>query len=157
MQQGLQLNQRPHILVCTPGRLADHINSGNVVLNRIKYLVLDEADRLLTAAFMPNLQTIFEKLPKGRQTLLFTATMTEEIEDLGKQSSKMFKYTNHSSLTQKTPENLLQQYIFVPSSVREANLVNILRNKIPSNTSLIIFTSKSRTSEVLRVMLQSLN
>lgn len=85
--------QRPHILVATPGRLVDLLSSGAAQdwgLERCKYVVLDEADRLLSPTFAPALAYLFSVLPPARlrQTLLFTATLTPELE----------------RLTQKTPE-----------------------------------------------------
>jgi len=79
--------QRPHVIVATPGRLMDLLSSGAAQewgLERCKYLVLDEADRLLSATFAPALAYLFSVLPppRMRQTLLFTATLTPEIERL---------------------------------------------------------------------------
>lgn len=80
-QQALELAQRPHIIVATPGRLADHIQSSAeaVHLSRTRYLVLDEADRLLQPTFAPELEVIMDQLPKKRKTMLFTATITDSI------------------------------------------------------------------------------
>lgn len=80
--QSLDLNSRPHIVVATPGRLVDHLNSSNHEwdLSRVKFLVLDEADRLLTPTFAPELTKLFDVLPRNRQTCLFTATLTPSID-----------------------------------------------------------------------------
>ncbi|KAJ2016853.1 putative RNA helicase, partial [Coemansia sp. S610] len=79
MTQALELARRPHIVVATPGRLADHIESSSNAIHfqRVRYLVLDEADRLLTDTFAPDLAVIMDAIPRRRQTLLFTATMTQ--------------------------------------------------------------------------------
>ncbi|KAF7352843.1 DEAD-domain-containing protein [Mycena venus] len=84
MAQALELGNRPHIVVATPGRIVDHLRSsgGEWDLSRVKFLVLDEADRLLSATFAPELAHIFGVLPKDRQTCLFTATLTPSIEAL---------------------------------------------------------------------------
>lgn len=79
--QGLELSKHPHIVVATPGRLADHLESCNTFsLKQIKFLVLDEADRLLEGHFDDQLKTIFEALPKRKQMLLFSATMTDTLD-----------------------------------------------------------------------------
>lgn len=79
--QGLELSKHPHIVVATPGRLADHLGSCNTFsLKQIKFLVLDEADRLLEGHFDDQLKTIFEALPKRKQMLLFSATMTDTLD-----------------------------------------------------------------------------
>jgi len=73
------LKRNPHILTATPGRLIDHLKRGWVKLNDIKILVLDEADRMLDMGFAPQLEEIMSRLPKIRQTVLFSATMPREI------------------------------------------------------------------------------
>src|SRR5512135_1684381 len=70
------------ILVATPGRLLDHVESRNVMLNQVQMLILDEADRMLDMGFMPDLKRILALLPKQRQTLLFSATFSDEIKRL---------------------------------------------------------------------------
>ncbi len=70
------------VLVATPGRLLDHLEQGNVKLDTIEHLVLDEADRMLDMGFMPDVRRIIEKCPRDRQTLLFSATMPPEIAKL---------------------------------------------------------------------------
>ncbi len=88
-EQAQQLANKPHILIATPGRLADHIESGtDFSLKKIQMLVLDEADRLLEDNFGDQLQTIFNILPKKRQTLLFSATITDTIKKLQELSKK---------------------------------------------------------------------
>ena len=70
------------ILVATPGRLLDHVESKNLMLNQVQVLILDEADRMLDMGFMPDLKRILALLPKQRQTLLFSATFSDEIKRL---------------------------------------------------------------------------
>src|SRR5689334_15233090 len=80
--QTLELKQGVEVLVATPGRLLDHIEAKNCVLNQVEYVVLDEADRMLDIGFLPDLQRILSYLPKQRQTLLFSATFSPEIKRL---------------------------------------------------------------------------
>lgn len=75
-----QLKQRVHVAVGTPGRVADLINRRNLVLDQIKYLVIDEADELLKRGFWEEVEGIIQKLPIERTTLLFSATMPQQIE-----------------------------------------------------------------------------
>ncbi len=70
------------IIIATPGRLLDHINRGNARLGQIEFLVLDEADRMLDMGFLPDIRKIILALPKKRQTMLFSATMPQEIVKL---------------------------------------------------------------------------
>jgi ATP-dependent RNA helicase RhlE len=80
--QTLELKKGVEILVATPGRLLDHIEAKNCVLNQVEYVVLDEADRMLDIGFLPDLQRILSYLPKQRTTLLFSATFSPEIKRL---------------------------------------------------------------------------
>jgi len=80
--QTVQLKAGVEVLIATPGRLLDHIEAKNAVLNQVEYVVLDEADRMLDIGFLPDLQRILSYLPKERQTLLFSATFSPEIKRL---------------------------------------------------------------------------
>jgi superfamily II DNA/RNA helicase len=77
-----ELRRGVEVLIATPGRLLDHIEAKNCVLNQVEYVVLDEADRMLDIGFLPDLQRILSYLPKERQTLLFSATFSPEIKRL---------------------------------------------------------------------------
>jgi len=80
--QTAELKRGVEVLIATPGRLLDHIEAKNCVLNQVEYVVLDEADRMLDIGFLPDLQRILSYLPKQRQTLLFSATFSPEIKRL---------------------------------------------------------------------------
>lgn len=80
--QTAELKKGVEVLVATPGRLLDHIEAKNCVLNQVEYVVLDEADRMLDIGFLPDLQRILSHLPKQRTTLLFSATFSPEIKRL---------------------------------------------------------------------------
>ena len=80
--QTAELKKGVEVLVATPGRLLDHIEAKNTVLNQVEYVVLDEADRMLDIGFLPDLQRILSYLPKQRITLLFSATFSPEIKKL---------------------------------------------------------------------------
>ncbi|KAL7752889.1 putative RNA helicase [Sorochytrium milnesiophthora] len=164
MAQTLELEKRPHIIIATPGRLADQINStGNSFqLNKASFLVLDEADRLLDPTFAEDLETVFGKLRKDRQTLLFSATMTKSIETLIAQSkedngsSKQLKdlFVHRNSGKYDPVDRLDQRYVFVPSAVREAYFIHLVRNDFKDKT-MIIFTGRCRTCALLLALLQN--
>ncbi|KAJ1308665.1 hypothetical protein OPQ81_004358 [Rhizoctonia solani] len=127
MEQALELGRRPHVVVATPGRLVDHMDSNGDEwsLSRLKFLVLDEADRLLTDTFAEDLAKILSKTPKDRQTCLFTATWTPAVENLanatpqpGKQKPFVYRMTD----SVETVGTLKQHYLLVPSHVREPYL-----------------------------------
>lgn len=149
--QALELSQKPHVIVATPGRLVDHIKSSKNAIHfkRLAFLVLDEADRLLDESFSDDLETILDILPKKRQTLLFSATITPAISEL--ESEKTFKYACTSRF--ETHDKLAQKYLFIPSSVREVYLSYLLTTPLEGKTA-IIFAAKPRTCEILRIVLR---
>jgi len=76
------LNKGVDVLIATPGRMLDLFDRGAIILNDVKIFVIDEADRMLDMGFIPDIETIVSKLPKNRQTLMFSATMPDEIRKL---------------------------------------------------------------------------
>ncbi|PWN95818.1 DEAD-domain-containing protein [Tilletiopsis washingtonensis] len=183
MRQAHELAARPHIVVATPGRLADLLGNADAqVLGRCKFVVLDEADRLLTPTFSDALAAIFAALPPAalRQTLLFSATLTPEIEALatrprGADERPLEVLKIEGSTT--TPPQLEQLYIFVPSHMREPYLFHLLMHPpgfdddddddddsdseggSDAGSSLvptIIFVSRVRTAALLARMLAEL-
>ncbi len=81
-RQNEELAAGPDIVVATPGRLIDHLQSGNLKLDKLQVLVLDEADRMLDMGFMPDVRRIIEQCPAHRQTLLFSATLPPTLVSL---------------------------------------------------------------------------
>lgn len=86
--QKTELKQKTHVVVGTPGRVLDHIEKGTLALERISYLVIDEADEMLNMGFIEQVEAIITKLPRNRVTMLFSATLPEQIKNL---SSKYMK------------------------------------------------------------------
>lgn len=87
MSQSIALSKRPHIIVATPGRLQDHLeNTKGFNLKSLKYLVMDEADRLLDMDFGPVIDKLLQSIPKDRRTMLFSATMTTKVAKLQRAS-----------------------------------------------------------------------
>ena len=82
VRQEKELKQKMHIVVGTPGRLLDHIDRGTLDLSAIKYVVIDEADEMLSMGFLEVVETIVAKTPKDRTTMLFSATMPDDIQRL---------------------------------------------------------------------------
>lgn len=146
VEQGKDLAKKPHIVVATPGRLADHLESCNTFnMNKIKFLVLDEADRLLTGHFDKQLKTIFNTLPKKKQSLFFSATITDTLEKLKEVTGNdVFLYEAPKEI--ETVEQLEQHYVLCPKDVRDAYLVETIRtyrSKYETG-NIMIFTKTCR-------------
>ncbi|CAN4097098.1 unnamed protein product [Withania somnifera] len=153
------LMQRPHVVIATPGRIKVLIEQNPdipPVFSRTKFLVLDEADRVLDIGFEEELRTIFQCLPKNRQTLLFSATMTSNLQTLLELSAnKAYFYEAYEGF--KTVESLKQQYIFIPKNVKDVYLQYILSKiKDIGVRSAIIFVSTCRICQLLGLLLEEL-
>ncbi|TKJ89892.1 RNA helicase [Paenibacillus sp. CFBP13512] len=81
-KQTLELKQKSHVVVGTPGRVLDHIQRGTLALDKIEFLIIDEADEMLNMGFIEQVENIIKALPKDRTTLLFSATLPQDIERL---------------------------------------------------------------------------
>jgi ATP-dependent RNA helicase RhlE len=140
------LRRRPQILIATPGRLLDHLNRGNVRLDQIEILVLDEADRMLDMGFLPDIRRIMQRLPHQRQNLLFSATMPRPIEALARQTLK--DPVAISIGPQITPvEGVTQTLYPVARHLKSALLLELFkRNGI---SSALVFTRTKRGAERL--------
>ncbi|XP_024881364.1 probable ATP-dependent RNA helicase DDX47, partial [Temnothorax curvispinosus] len=112
--QGIILEKKPHIIIATPGRLVDHLeNTKGFNLRQLKFLVMDEADRILNMDFEVEVDKILRVIPRERRTLLFSATMTKKVQKLQRASLRNFVKVEVSTKYQ-TVEKLQQYYVFIP-------------------------------------------
>ncbi|XP_012683715.1 probable ATP-dependent RNA helicase DDX49 [Clupea harengus] len=158
VKQGLDLSKKPHIVVATPGRLADHIRSCNTFsMSKMKFLIMDEADRLLEQGtdFGKDLETILSVVPSKRQTLLFSATLTDTLQELKSIAmNKPFFWESKSEV--RTVVELDQRYILTPEKVKDAYLVHLIQKFQDEHDdwSLIIFTNTCKNCQILTMMLR---
>ncbi|KAK1142443.1 putative RNA helicase [Aspergillus melleus] len=169
--QAIALSQRPHVVIATPGRLADHINtSGEDTvrgLKRVRMVVLDEADRLLApgpGSMLPDVGTCLSALPPSseRQTLLFTATVTPEVralKDMPRAAGKPPIFVTEIATENKDtiPPTLRQTYLKVPMTHREAFLHVLLSTEANASKPAIIFCNHTKTADLLERMLRRLS
>ncbi|KAK0429400.1 hypothetical protein QR680_011361 [Steinernema hermaphroditum] len=152
--QEAALRQNPDIVIATPGRLIDHLyNSPNFNLHDIEVLVLDEADRMLEEAFAEQMKELIRMCARNRQTLLFSATMTDEINDLAAMSlSRPVKlFINENT---QTAQNLRQEFIRIREnreSDREAIVAALVTRTFPDHT--IVFVRTKRDCQRLHILL----
>src|SRR5690349_15160045 len=126
--QTLELKQGVEVLVATPGRLLDHIEAKNCVLNQVEYVVLDVADRMLDIGFLPDLQRILSYLPKQRQTLLFSATFSPEIKRLAEsylQDPIMVEVARPNA----TASNIEQHFYSVSTDDKRRAVLKLLKER----------------------------
>lgn len=160
LTQAKTLMGRPHVVIATPGRVKVLLEENPdipAVFSRTKFLVLDEADRVLDVGFEEELRAVFQCLPKQRQTLLFSATMTSNLEMLLELSAnKAYFYEAYEGF--KTVDTLKQQYVFIPKNVKEVYLVHLLSKMEDMGIrSAMIFVSTCRTCHLLSLLLEELD
>lgn len=126
----------PHIIIATPGRLNDHLMQRTVKLDTVRIVVLDEADRMLDMGFAPQIQKIFQAIPRERQTMLFSATMPSEIMKMATAYMKL-PIRIEVAPTGTTAEKVTQE-IFIISKDAKARLVEKLLQQYTGTT--LIFT-----------------
>ncbi|KAJ9589008.1 hypothetical protein L9F63_017703, partial [Diploptera punctata] len=155
MIQGQELARKPHIVIATPGRLADHLESCDTfTLKKIKFLVLDEADRLLGGGFDGQLKTIFAALPKIRQNLLFSATITDTLEKVKEvANNKVFMWEEKAEIA--TVDQLDQFYVLCPVNMKDSYLVQVVRSYCEEHEkgSIMIFTDTCKNCQLLSMTL----
>lgn len=146
--QAKELKQRVHVVVGTPGRTLDHLERGTLDIEEIKYLIIDEADEMLNMGFIEQVEAIIKKLPKDRITMLFSATMSREIEGLSQ------KYMIEPIKIEITPETLTVEKIEqVVYEVDEEDKFKLLKNLIyieHPDTCIIFCRTKDNVDKLVR-------
>lgn len=152
--QEAELRNRPDIVVCTPGRMVDHLtNSASIHFGELEILVLDEADKLLQSGFDEELKELVKACPRGRQTMLFSATMNTKVEDLVKMSlNKPVRVQASKPNTLAT--RLVQEFIRIRDSRetdREAILLSLVSRTFTSKT-IVFYDTKVMAHRGLLVL-----
>lgn len=155
IQQAIALGKKPHVIVATPGRLLDHLeNTKGFSLRSLKYLVMDEADRLLDLDFGPILDKILKVLPRERRTVLFSATISSKVESLQRASLSNPLRISISANKYQTVSTLLQSYLFIPYKYKDIYLIYLLNEFI--GQPAIVFTRTVNETQRLAIMLRTL-
>jgi len=149
--QARSLRLQPDMVVATPGRLLDHLlNSHSVHMELLEIIIFDEADRLLEMGFKEECTQVLKRCAKGRQTMLFSATLNASVEDLA--SLALVKPVRlHANVVGRVAETLEQEFVKVRSEkVREAVLMSLCERNYRSN--VIIFCKTKRDAHRLAII-----
>lgn len=145
------LSQGCDLLVATPGRLVDMLERGNVSLVKVKYLVLDEADKMLDMGFEPDIRKIVDSFDMpdkfNRQTLMFSATFPKEIQLLARDFLKEYIFLSVGRVG-STSENIVQKVIRVEECDKRSLLVDIIESN-KGNGRILIFIERKRDCDIL--------
>jgi superfamily II DNA/RNA helicase len=147
-QQKRALTQGADIVIATPGKLIAHLNLGYVKFDTVKYLILDEADRMLDIGFHEDILKIISFLPKERQTLMFSATMAPKIRTL---ASKILVKPKEINISMSKPAEGVLQAAYLCYDNQKIDLINHLIADKPDYNSILIFCStKVKVNELAR-------
>jgi superfamily II DNA/RNA helicase len=141
------------IIVATPGKLLSHLKMGYVDFSKVKHLVLDEADRMMDMGFTDDLNKIISYLPADRQTLMFSATMPNQIRTLAK---KILKDPEEISLSISKPAEGVSQFAYFAHEDQKEKTVKLILDSRKEYDSIIIFTSaKMKVNSIVRGLKKS--
>ncbi|KAF9873625.1 ATP-dependent rrna helicase rrp3 [Colletotrichum karsti] len=155
VEQAISLGKKPHIIVATPGRLVDHLeNTKGFSLRSLKYLVMDEADRLLDMDFGPSIDKILKFVPRERRTFLFSATMSSKIESLQRASLRDPVRVSVSTDKYQTVSTLIQNYLFIPHTHKDTYLIYLVNSF--AGQKIVIFTRTVVETQRLAILLRTL-
>jgi ATP-dependent RNA helicase RhlE len=153
-RQKKKLQNGVDILVATPGRLLDFVNQGVIDLQNVEHFVIDEVDQMMDMGFIRDVKKIAHLLPKQRQTLMFSATIPPEIENLANELSSSLKRISIAPVTE-TLDNITQKLIYVSKQNKSTLLVKLLAD--PTITSLLVFTRTKRGANKVASILEGQN
>ncbi len=144
-----ELHRNPRIIIATPGRLQDHLNQGTVKLNDVKIIVLDEADRMFDMGFAPQIERILRTVPKDRQTMLFSATMPDEIMKLAGHHMRL--PTRVEVAVQGTVAEKVEQQLYVVNRDAKPDLLNKLLQTYGGSVLLFVRTKHNARKIAARI------
>src|ERR687897_29690 len=150
-----QLRRGVQIIVATPGRLIDHIKQGSIILENVKFVVLDEADRMLDMGFIDDIKFILFYVNEDRQTCLFSATIPPEISRLADEYMRQNKI-EHVRLNEEeiTLETIDQSYLVVEEREKFKHLMDFIRRNQNAKSQTIVFAATKQRADRLAYKLR---
>ncbi len=148
-QEKQALTEGADLVICTPGRMIAHLNSDYVKTKGLKFLILDEADRMLDMGFFEDISKIINYLPKKRQSLMFSATMPREIRGLAR---KILKDPFEINIAVSKPAERILQLAYVVHNNQKIPLISYLLQNNKGKNVLIFCSTKSSTKDLSRAL-----
>jgi ATP-dependent RNA helicase RhlE len=152
-RQNDELRAGTDIVVATPGRLLDHLERGTVRLDKVQFLVLDEADRMLDMGFLPDVRRILDRIPRQRHTALFSATIPPQIETLIKWAMQNPQTIEIGA--RRTPAETVKHVIYPVSDSQKSDLLLKLLDSVNYNSVLIFCRTKHGADRIAGLLKRS--
>ncbi|MBL0357161.1 MAG: DEAD/DEAH box helicase [Chitinophagaceae bacterium] len=147
VQEKKALSAGADVVICTPGKMIAHINMGYVKFQGLKYLILDEADRMLDMGFYDDIMRIINALPAKRQNLLFSATMPHKIREMAR---KILHHPAEISISISKPNDKIKQLAYVVYDTQKIPLVKYILHQKTFDSVLIFCSSKISVKQLTR-------
>src|ERR1044071_4194998 len=138
------------IIVATPGRLLDHLHQGTCRLDKVEYLVLDEADRMLDMGFLPDVKRIVQKCPQRRQTMLFSATIPPQIDSLIKWAMKSPETIEIG--VRRSPAATVKHVVYPVAENQKSDLLRALLDKVNYESVIVFCRTKNRADRIAHLL-----
>lgn len=138
---------RSEVVVATPGRLLDHLQRRTIDLSKVKILVMDEADRMFDMGFVEDVENIIKNCPKNRQTLFFSATISQRVRDLA--GKYMVQHTEVTATKMVDPAKLKQVYYDVQNNVKLSLLIHLLK-KEKTGLAMVFSNTRKNTDFIVK-------
>jgi len=150
--QKVALRKQPEICIATPGRLIDFISEGVISLNRITYLVLDEADRMLDMGFEPQIRSITGQIRPDRQTLMWSATWNQQVQGIAKDFLNDPVIVNIGSVDISANHKVYQKFVFLQHNDKTQRLLELMNDVMDGNKVLIFAGTKKSCDEICQLL-----
>lgn len=150
--QRRELRQRVHVVVGTPGRTLDHIDRGNINLDEVQYLIIDEADKMLDMGFIEQVEAIIKVLPANRHTMLFSATMPDKIQEI---CNQYMKEPVKIEVDSESPSlETIRQFYYEVEEEEKFNLVTKIIYTEKPNSCILFCNTRDKVDQVFEKMKQ---
>jgi superfamily II DNA/RNA helicase len=149
-EQERKLKQKTHMVVGTPGRVLDHIDRGSLNVSKIKYFVLDEADEMLNMGFIGQVEGVIRRIPKNKVTMLFSATIPDEIKDLSEKH--MDRPVDISIKSQKLITNNIEHNLYYVDYEKKLEALNDILICEKPETAVIFAKTKENVDNVFEYL-----
>jgi len=147
-----QVQRRVDIVIATPGRLKDHMDRGSVDLGRVELLVLDEADRMLDMGFQEEIDSIIQRTPKERQTLLFSATLAGVVGHLARRVTREAKTILVNNKIHRKPD-ITQHALLADNAAHKDRMLDSLLREVEVEQALVFTATKRSAGELMSALI----
>jgi len=143
-----QYDKGAELMIATPGRINDFLEAGDMMLDNVGFVVMDEADRMLDMGFEPQVRSVLQATRDVKQTMMFSATWPEEVQDLASEFLEDYTFMNIGSVELSANKNIHQEVVITTKDYKQENFLNDMEDKMV-NKKVLVFTERKATVDRL--------